>query len=56
MRKSFDAEKKNEKCCHIICYESEFWLKVEKKYDAEKYKYYNVLKIFKKCWKYLYEI
>ena len=41
--------KKNEKHCHIICYESRFWLKIEKEYDAEKCECYDVLKMFKKC-------
>ena len=56
MRRNFDAEKKNEKCCHIICYENELWSEIEKKYNVRKHKYCDILKMLKKCWKYLYEV
>ena len=56
MRRNFDAEKKNEKYCHIIYYKSRLWLKVKKKYNAEKCEYHDVLKMLKKYWKYLYEV
>ena len=49
-------QKRDEKCHHIICYEDELWSEVEKEYDVRKHKYHDVLKMFKKCWKYLYEI
>ena len=49
-------QEKNEKHHHIICYENRLWSEVEKEYDAEKYKYYDVLKMLKKCQKYLYEV
>ena len=49
-------KKRNEKCYHIICYESRLWLKVEKEYDVKKHKSCDVLKMLKKCWKYLYKI
>ena len=55
-RKVLMQQEKNEKCCHIIYYESRLWSEVEKKYNAKKHEYHNVLKMLKKCQKYLYEI
>ena len=49
-------QEKDEKCYHIIHYENRFWSEVEKEYDVRKHKYYDVLKMLKKCWKYLYKI
>ena len=55
-KKKFWCRKKNEKYHHIICYESRFWSEVKKKYNVRKHKCYNVLKMFKKCQKYLYKV
>ena len=49
-------QERDEKHHHIIHYESRLWLKVKKKYDVKKHECYDILKMFKKCQKYLYEI
>ena len=49
-------QERDEKHHHIIHYESRLWSEVEKEYDVRKHKYHDVLKMLKKCQKYLYEV
>ena len=49
-------QERDEKHHHIIHYKSRLWSEVEKEYNTKKYEYYNVLKMFKKCQKYLYKV
>ncbi len=49
-------EEKEGKCHHIIRFESGLWTDVEKDYDAEKQECCGVLKMLKKCQKYLYKV